>query len=157
MSYAGSYVYIGSQSSSLTKYLKQSDGTYKQVQIYPVSGGYLSGYDSLTSDTWPTSAKTNGTYTNSIRKITITTANTKETYWNFNTGGSGSTQTYISKVTFQTITKTAVFSYDSTTIYYRDAYGAGGGGGASLDNNGGDASSKNGGNGASAVTPTTPT
>ena len=157
ISYAGSYVYIGSQSSSLTKYLKQSDGTYKQVRIYPVSGGYLSGYDSLTSDTWPTSAKTNGTYTNSIRKITITTANTKETYWNFNTGGSGSTQTYISKVTFQTITKTAVFSYDSTTIYYRDAYGAGGGGGASLDNNGGDASSKNGGNGASAVTPTTPT
>lgn len=156
MSYSGTYTYIGSQQNPVTKYLKQSNGTYKAVQIYPFSG-YSSGYDSLEGDSWPTTTKTNGTYTNSIRKITLTGGSTKEIYYDFNTGGSGSTKTYIAKASFQTITKTAVYSYDSTTIYYRDAYGAGGGGGASVDNNGGNASSKNGGNGASAITPSTPT
>lgn len=156
MSYSGSAVYIGSNANAQTKYLKQSNGTYKAVQVYPVSGGYIGGYDSLTGDTWPTTQMTNGTYTNSIRKITLTTASTKETYYNFSTGGSGSTLTYISKVSFQTITKTAVYSYDSTTINYRTAYGAGGGGGASIDNNGNDASSKNGGSGANAITPSVP-
>lgn len=153
--YTGSKVTMGTPNGYT--YYKQSGSSYQAVTIYPIGSTYTTGYDSLSSDSYPSTTETNGTYSSSIRKIQITTGTTSEKYYSDSSGRNGSTKSYIKSVKFTTIRKSSKFYYDSTTVYYRTAYGAGGGGGASIDNNGGDASTKQGGAGADAITPAVPT
>ena len=155
MSYMGSRVTMGTP-TGYTKY-KKSGSTYTAVTVYPFGNSYNTGYDSLTKDSYPSSTNTTGTYSSSIRKIKLTAGSTTDLYYNSSSGGTGTQLTYIKSVTYTTIRKTSTFYYDSTTVYYRTAYGGGGGGGASVDVDGGAGSTKTGGDGANAVVPATPT